>query len=221
MRTPRTYAALPDHPPARPLTFVGISPKQLAQMEARLQKPRSRSAPVAPAAVSPTQPQRWLGIDPSLRGTGYGVIEMNDGKMTALTHGTVRCPASWEQSRCLARIAGEIREVIRTTTPTVCIIEGLFFAQNIQTAIIMGQARGAALAVIAEADLPIYELAPRKVKQAVVGYGGAGKLAVARMVQRQLGMVDLPAPDAADALAVALAFAQSAGRHQLALPKRI
>lgn len=221
MRSTRTNAGLHVRPLLRTLTFVGISPKQLAQLEARLRKPRSQTTPVAPAATSPTQHQRWLGIDPSLRGTGYGVIEMNGGRMTALTHGTVRCPAGWEPSRCLACIAGEIREVIRTTTPTVCIVEGLFFAQNIQTAIIMGQARGAALAVIAEAGLPIYELAPRKVKQAVVGHGGAGKLAVARMVQRQLGMVELPAPDAADALAVALAFAQSAGRHQLALPKRI
>ena len=65
-------------------------------------------------------------------------------------------------------------------------VEGLFYAQNLQTALIMGEARGAALATIAEAGLEIYELAPRKVKQAIVGYGAAQKIAVAKMVQRML-----------------------------------
>jgi crossover junction endodeoxyribonuclease RuvC len=105
--------------------------------------------------------------------------------------------------------------------PTVCVVEGLFFAQNLQTALVMGEARGAALAVVAEAGLEVYELAPRKVKQAMVGYGAAQKLAVARMVQRLLRLPDLPAPDAADALALALTFAQEAGRSWLTPPKRI
>ncbi len=85
----------------------------------------------------------------------------------------------------------------------------------------MGEARGAALATIAEAGLEIYELAPRKVKQAMVGYGAAQKLAVARMVQRLLGLKEVPAPDAADALALALAHAQENGRYAFSAPKRI
>ena len=89
--------------------------------------------------------------------------------------------------------------------PDVCVVEGLFFAQNLQTAIIMGEARGAAMAAIAEAGLDIFEIAPRKVKQAIVGYGAAQKLAVAKMVQRLLNLAEPPAPDAADALALALA----------------
>jgi crossover junction endodeoxyribonuclease RuvC len=103
----------------------------------------------------------------------------------------------------------------------VCVIEGLFYAQNLQTALIMGQARGAALAAIAEAGLEIYELAPRKVKQAIVGYGAAQKLAVAKMVQRLLRLSELPAPDAADALALALTHAQENGRFSLTAPRKI
>jgi crossover junction endodeoxyribonuclease RuvC len=114
-----------------------------------------------------------------------------------------------------------LRDVLRKYQPTVCAVEGLFFAQNLRTAIVMGEARGAALAVIAEAGLEIYEIAPRKVKQAIVGYGAAQKLAVAKMVQRMLQLAEPPAPDAADALALALAHAQEQGRYRLTAPKRI
>ena len=103
----------------------------------------------------------------------------------------------------------------------MCAIEGLFFAQNLKTAIVMGEARGAAMAVIAEAGLDIFEIAPRKVKQAIVGYGAAQKLAVAKMVQRLLNLAELPEPDAADALALALAHAQTNSHLALNAPKKI
>jgi crossover junction endodeoxyribonuclease RuvC len=103
----------------------------------------------------------------------------------------------------------------------VCVIEGLFYAQNLQTALVMGEARGAALAAVAEAGLDIFEIAPRKVKQAIVGYGAAQKFAVAKMVQRVLRLPALPAPDAADALALALTHAQEQSRYSLSTPKRI
>ncbi|HZQ46759.1 MAG TPA: crossover junction endodeoxyribonuclease RuvC, partial [Verrucomicrobiae bacterium] len=89
------------------------------------------------------------------------------------------------------------------------------------TALTMGEARGAALTTIAEAGLEIYEIAPRKVKQAIVGYGAAQKLAVAKMVQRMLNLAALPAPDAADALALALTHARETGRYSLVPSKRI
>ena len=73
-------------------------------------------------------------------------------------------------------------------------IEGLFFAQNLQTALIMGEARGAILMTLAEAGLEIYEIAPRKMKQAIVGYGAAQKFAVGKMVQRMLHLAEPPAP---------------------------
>jgi crossover junction endodeoxyribonuclease RuvC len=165
--------------------------------------------------------QTILGIDSSLRGTGYGVIRTAKPFPQTLTHGTISCPADWPHSRCLVRIMQSLRSVLKEHQPTVCVMEGLFYAQNLQTALVMGEARGAALATIAEAGLEIYELAPRKVKQAIVGYGAAQKLAVAKMVQRLLRLPQPPAPDAADALALALAHAQQTGRYSFATPKRI
>jgi len=162
-----------------------------------------------------------LGVDPSLRGTGYGVIRLVKPHPLALAHGTISCPAGWERSRCLVKIVETLRDVLKQHQPTVCVVEGLFYAQNLQTAIIMGEARGAALATIAEAGLEIYEIATRKVKLAIVGYGGAQKSAVAKMVQRLLNLSKPPAPDAADALALALAHAQENSRYNLTPPKKI
>jgi len=119
------------------------------------------------------------------------------------------------------KIAQALRELLVAHKPSVCVVEGLFYAQNLQTALIMGEARGAALATIAETGVEIYELAPRKVKQAIIGYGAAQKTAVAKMVQRMLRLAELPTPDAADALALALTHAQENGRYSLTPPKRI
>jgi crossover junction endodeoxyribonuclease RuvC len=138
-----------------------------------------------------------------------------------LAHGTIACPQNWERSRCLAKISQALRDVLKQHQPTVCVVEGLFYAQNMQTAIIMGEARGAALAAVAESGIEIFEIAPRKVKQAIVGYGAAQKSAVAKMVQRLLNLPKPPAPDAADALALALAHAQENSRYNLTSPKRI
>ena len=162
-----------------------------------------------------------LGVDPSLRGTGYGVIRLGKPHPVALAHGTISCPAGWVRSRCLAKISQTLRNVLKQHQPTVCVVEGLFYAQNLQTAIIMGEARGAALATVAEAGLEIYEIATRKVNQAIVGYGAAQKSAVAKMVQRLLSLPKPPAPDAADALALALAHAQENSRYNLSPLKKI
>lgn len=162
-----------------------------------------------------------LGIDPSLRGTGFGVLRVQNKQLTAVAHGTVRCPAGWTRSRCLAEIARTIRKQIEERRPTACVLEGLYFAQNIQTALIMGEARGASLVAAAEAGLEIFEIAPRKVKQAIVGYGAAQKFAVAKMVQRMLNLAETPDADAADALALALAYAQTVSRYSFDTVKRI
>ena len=203
---------------------VGISPKQFEQLQSRVSKAKRRttaSALVAPAPASARVHEVILGVDPSLRGTGFGVIRIAKPQPITLTHGTIHCPAGWERSRCLAKIYGALRDVIHEHQPTVCVVEGLFFAQNLQTALIMGEARGAALVAMAEAGLEIFEVSPRKVKQAIVGYGAAQKLAVAKMVQRMLQLAELPDPDAADALALALTHVQGASRFSLATPKRV
>jgi crossover junction endodeoxyribonuclease RuvC len=202
---------------------MGITPQQFKQIEQRLTRASRVAGPVLePVARTNANVHRViLGIDPSLRGTGYGVIRLGKPHPQTLAHGTISCPANWEHSRCLAKISQSLREVLKQHRPEVCVVEGIFFAQNLRTAIIMGEARGAALAAVAEAGLDIYEIATRKVKQAIVGYGAAQKLAVAKMVQRMLHLTELPEPDAADALALALAHAQDNGRFNLNAPKKI
>ncbi|MGZ4964126.1 MAG: crossover junction endodeoxyribonuclease RuvC, partial [Limisphaerales bacterium] len=182
---------------------------------------RSPAPAIAPLTQSNSSHKVILGLDPSLRGTGYGIIRMAKPHPVALVYGTIKCPPTWERSRCLVAISQQLRETLTKTQPTVCAVEALFYAQNLQTTLIMGEARGAALASVAEAGLEIYEIAPRKVKQAIVGYGAAQKIAVAKMVQRILHLPELPGPDAADALALALAYAQQASGFSVSPPKRI
>lgn len=199
-------------------SVVGITSRQFEQMQSRT---RRKAAP----AVEGSGPMRRhaviLGIDPSLRGTGYGVVLLGKPAPRALVSGTIRCPATWERSRCLMMIAQTLRDVIRKHAPTACAVEGLYYAQNFQTALIMGEARGASLVAAAEGGCEIFELAPRKMKQAVVGYGAAQKSAVAKMVQRMLGLAEAPESDAADALALALAYGQTHARYSLAPLKKI
>ncbi|HTX21087.1 MAG TPA: crossover junction endodeoxyribonuclease RuvC [Candidatus Aquilonibacter sp.] len=177
--------------------------------------------PLVTRPLSPATGQIILGLDPSLRGTGFGVIQISNPHPRTLAHGTISCPKNWERSRCLAKISEMLRDVLKKNRPDVCVMEGLFYAQNLQTALIMGEARGAALAAVAESGIEIFEIAPRKVKQAIVGYGAAQKFAVAKMVQRLLNLPAPPAPDAADALALALALARENSRYNLLPPKKI
>lgn len=193
-------------------------------MQARLKKgTRRKPGPAAPDLVMNSAPGHTIiiGVDPSLRGTGFGVIEMKKPQVRCIAHGTISCPASWTRSRCLAQISNTLDEVLKQFRPTVAALEGLFFAQNLQTAIIMGEARGASMTALARHGLDMYEIAPRKVKQAIVGYGAAQKLAVAKMVQRLLAIDELPDPDAADALAIALAYSQMQGKAAIQSLKQI
>ena len=202
---------------------MGITPQQFKQMQARLGGARRAPSPLCPPTAPATERkhQLILGLDPSLRGTGYGVIRLVKPFPQTLAQGTISCPASWPLSRCLSQIVQTLRALLELHHPTICVVEGLFYAQNLQTALIMGEARGAALSAVAEAGLEIYELAPRKVKQAIVGYGAAQKPAVAKMVQRLLRLPEVPEPDAADALALALAHGQEMGRFSFSAPKKL
>jgi crossover junction endodeoxyribonuclease RuvC len=202
---------------------VGISAQQFEQMQKRLQGSQRAAVPIfqTPRGFAVSSHRVILGVDPSLRGTGYGVITMAKPSSQSLLHGTIHCPASWQRSQCLVKIAQELRQILKQFRPTVCVLEGLFYAQNLQTAIIMGEARGVSMVCAAEAGLDIYEIATRKVKQAIVGYGAAQKVAVAKMVQRMLRLAAPPAPDAADALALALTYAHEQGQYALSIPRRI
>jgi crossover junction endodeoxyribonuclease RuvC len=202
---------------------MGVTPQQFEQMKSRLGGSGRSPSPAFAQSISstPSGLATILGVDPSLRGTGYGVLRNSRPTPQVLTHGVVSCPAGWVASRCLVQTALTLREVIQRHKPSICVIEGLFYAQNLRTALVMGEARGACLLVAAEAGLEIYEIAPRKVKQAIVGYGAAQKLAVAKMVQRMLRLAELPASDAADALSLALTHIHEQGRYSLTPLKRL
>jgi crossover junction endodeoxyribonuclease RuvC len=150
-----------------------------------------------------------LGIDPSLRSTGYGAISYEAGKPRLLTFGEIKNPPARSQLECLTEIHRRITEVIAETKPQEAAVEGIIYIQNHRIAITLGAARGAALLALSHAGLPVYEYAPRQVKSAATGRGGAQKQQVAFMMRALLGLTQTPPPDAADALAIALTHAQS------------
>jgi len=160
-----------------------------------------------------------FGLDPSLRSTGYGIIHAEGRNLRALTYGVIKNSDKLVPSRCLVAIHQKITDLLQQYKPDAAAVEGIIYLQNYQTAITLGSARGAALLAFAEAGLPIYEYAPRRVKAAATGRGGAQKAQVGFMMRALLGLTENPPPDAADALALALTHAQNTGLR--AKPKEI
>ena len=147
---------------------------------------------------------RVLGIDTSLRSTGVGVVEAVGNRLSCVECGFLKTSRQWPHSQCLLRIAEGLDDIIRRTRPQEVAIEGAFFCKNVKTAMVLGEARGVAIAACARHGIPVYEYAPRLVKQAVVGVGRAEKDQVAKMVKTMLGLAEQPQGDAADALAIAI-----------------
>jgi crossover junction endodeoxyribonuclease RuvC len=160
---------------------------------------------------------RILGIDPGSLVTGYGVVERRGAGLHHVAHGTLRQPRTAPLAARLAAIHAGIVAVIESHRPTRVVVEKVFVAANPRAALVLGQARGVALAAAGAAGLPVDELSPQAVKLAVAGTGAAQKLQVQRMVQRLLALEERPAPDAADALAAALCAAQQSPHVTLAL----
>lgn len=154
---------------------------------------------------------RILGIDPSSVATGFGLIDRADGALRHVAHGVLRPPRAAPLPERLAFLQRGLAEVIVTHRPDLGVVERVFVARSPRSALVLGQARGIALAALGLAGLPVHEVAPRQVKQAVVGEGGAEKRQVQLMVSRLLGLERAPATDAADALAAAICQAH-AGR---------
>ena len=160
---------------------------------------------------SPAPPIRVLAIDPALRNTGFAVLEKVGTKIVALEYGTIKNRADLLQTGCLVAIHEKVRDLIARHRPDCAAFESIIFVQSMRTAIVLGTARGAALLAAAQHGLPIHEYAPRRVKQSVVGRGGAQKDQVGFMVRALLGLTENPAPDAADALAIGLTHFQMMG----------
>ena len=153
---------------------------------------------------TPSSPIRVLGIDTSLRSTGVGILDAAGSRMTSVYYGTVKNPAGRPLSACLLHLQDEVAKLIAQHEPQAVAIEGIFYAKNVKTMLILSHARGAIIAQCARLGLPVYEYEPRRVKMAVAGYGGAEKAQIQKMVKTLLGLHEEPQNDAADALALAI-----------------
>jgi crossover junction endodeoxyribonuclease RuvC len=152
--------------------------------------------------------RRILGIDPGLRATGFAVVDVA-GKLTYVTCGCIRS-GEGELPERLGVILRDLATVIERHRPTEVAVEKVFVNVNPQSTLLLGQARGAAISAAVLARLPVAEYTALQVKQAVVGHGKAAKEQVQEMVRRLLDLAGLPSPDAADALACAIAHAHAA-----------
>ncbi len=164
---------------------------------------------------------RILGIDTSLRSTGYGVIEQIGNKVVPVEYGNIKVPQSVRRSEALLRISSGITEVAKRTGAQIASIEDIFFCKNVRTAITLGEARGAALTSLESLGIPVYEYAPRKIKQAVTGNGAAEKQQVHKMLMTILGIAELPQEDAGDALAIAVCHMHNNTSIKELMPERI
>ncbi|BAE74535.1 crossover junction endodeoxyribonuclease [Sodalis glossinidius str. 'morsitans'] len=144
-----------------------------------------------------------LGIDPGSRITGYGIVRQEGCKLTYLGSGCIRTKVDDLPARLKLIYAG-VSEIITQFQPDCLAIEQVFMAKNADSALKLGQARGVAIVVAMNLDLPVFEYAARQVKQTVVGSGAAEKSQVQHMVRTLLKLPANPQADAADALAIAI-----------------
>jgi crossover junction endodeoxyribonuclease RuvC len=150
-----------------------------------------------------------LGVDTSLRSSGYGVLLKEGTRMRALAYGTIKNPAKASLSECLKNIHATITKLIAEFNPDVMAIESVIYGKNAGTMLLLGEARGAVITAAAHAQLPIYEYEPRRMKKAVSGNGLAEKEQIQRMVKTLLSLDELPQNDAADALGLAICHVHS------------
>ncbi len=147
---------------------------------------------------------RILGIDTSLRSTGVGIVEEQGSKIIPLYYGVIKTVSGHRLSDSLLQLQEELEKIITEYEPQFVAVEGIFYARNVKTAMLLSHARGALISQCAKQGLPVFEYEPRKVKMAVGGYGGAKKEQIQEMVKTLLHLNKKPPHDAADALALAI-----------------
>ena len=160
---------------------------------------------------------RWIGIDPGLRTTGFGVIDVDGQKLTYVASGTIESgdPEKGLPDR-LGTLYQGVKEILDTYHPESAAIEEVFLNVNPRSTLMLGQARGAVIAALVSANLPVSEFSALRVKQSIVGTGRAAKPQVQEMVKRLLRLSRAPGSDASDALGVAICAA-----HHAQIPKAI
>jgi crossover junction endodeoxyribonuclease RuvC len=163
---------------------------------------------------APVARLRILGLDPGSRRTGFGVIDCNGPDSVHFTHGCISASGASLADRVRVIFEG-VRELVALHRPQEVAVERVFMSRNADSALKLGQARGAVLAAVPD-GLPVFEYAPRAIKLAVVGFGAAEKRQVAHMIRALLGLEGRIAADAADALAIAVCHAHSRRLLELA-----
>jgi len=154
---------------------------------------------------------RILGIDPGSTATGFGIVDSEAGKLVHVVHGTLRPSARSSMAERLHYLYQAVSDVVRDHAPDAAVIEQVFVSANARSALVLGQARGVALAAVGAGCGAVVEYSASRIKLAVTGSGRAGKAQVQNMVRRLLELDRAPARDAADALAAAICHA-NAGR---------
>ena len=168
----------------------------------------------APALNVPPLNVKILGLDPGSRRTGFGVIECRGADYKHVAHGCIAV-AGLELADRLRRIFEVLTELISEHGPGEIAVERVFVNRNVESALKLGQARGAALCAVPE-GVPVFEYAPRAIKLALVGSGAAEKAQVGHMIKTLLQLDEKLSPDASDALAIAVCHAHTRRLHQLA-----
>jgi crossover junction endodeoxyribonuclease RuvC len=169
---------------------------------------------LAPGATGPAGVTvRILGIDPGSQATGFGIIDWRDGGASYVASGAIRTRGVSFAPR-LRQIFDGVQELVRQYQPAEVAIERVFMHRNADSALKLGQARGAAICAAFAGATALYEYAPREVKLAIVGQGGAQKEQVQLMVKSLLKLQGELGPDAADAIGLALCHAYSRGARQ-------
>ena len=165
------------------------------------------------------QTVRILGIDPGSRITGFGVIEVCGQQNTHLHSGCIKTGSEADLAGRLKAIYEGLSAIVADYQPAEVAIEKVFMNKNADSALKLGQARGAAIVATMQAEVEIFEYTPNRIKQAIVGRGHADKLQVQHMIKILLNLPEKPQPDQADALAVALCHGHS--RQMVALTGKL
>ena len=157
---------------------------------------------------------RVLGIDPGLRKTGFGIIDVQGARFDYVASGTIAVPTDLPLAARLHVILKHIREIAAAHHPTISAVEQVFVSANPHSTLLLGQARGAALCALADSGLAVHEYTALQIKKTVTGQGHAQKEQIQQMVKYLLRLNGTPAPDAADALACAICHAHHAPLQQ-------
>lgn len=151
-----------------------------------------------------------LGIDPGLSDTGYGLIRIDGKGIALLEYGCIRTKSQDAFAMRLGDIAQRFEEIVKKFNPSLVSIEGLFFYKNISSALKVGQAKGAIIAIATRMGIPVDEYTPLEIKLAITGYGKADKNQMQQMIKIILKLSSIPKPShAADALAAAICCAHN------------